>query len=106
MELIDLIAICITGVGLLNCLSFCVAYQILTGGAWLKDEAGRFLMLFFGCLGSVFAVVIANRVFDDYPGRRVVIIALYLMLVLATFWPMRLLFQSVKHKRKERKYEQ
>jgi hypothetical protein len=100
MSWYDAVVLGITGVGLLNCLVFCISYWVLTRGHWWGDEAGRFLMLFFGCLGSVFIVVILNRILGNYPGRQIVITILYLALVIATGWPMRLLWQTRQEKRK------
>lgn len=90
----DIAILAITSVGLLNCFVFCLTYWVKTRGAWWTDEAGQFMMLFFGCLGMVFTVVIANRLFGDYPGREIAIFSLYVILVVATGWPLRLLFRS------------
>lgn len=99
MDPIDILAIAITGVGFFNCVSFVSVYWVITRGACWKDEAGQFLMLFFGCLGLVFLLVILNRILGNYPGRSIFSIVLYCILVLATGWPMRLLFGARKRKR-------
>lgn len=99
MSWVDWLALGITSIGLLNCVAFCVVYWVTSHGAWLKDEAGQFMMLFFGSLGLVFLVVILNRILGNYPGRSAVGIGLYIVLVLATGWPMRLLFGAQKRRR-------
>lgn len=99
----DIFAIVLTGIGFLNCMIFCLAYWVRTRGQWIRDEAGQFLMLFFGCLGFVLGLVLANRIFGEYPGRQILVFVLYFALVMATFWPMRLLWTSRREKKKRRR---
>lgn len=89
----------ITSVGLFNCLIFCIAYAVLSRGKWWKTEEGKFLMVFMAVLGSLFALIISNRLFGDWPGRRLIVTALYLSYVVATFWPIRLLWKARQRRR-------
>lgn len=86
--------LCITAVGLINCIIFCIGYWHSSSGSWFNSEYGRFLMMFIGCMGSLFALIVANRVFGMWPGRLVVTLILYSTYVGATFWPLRLLWLS------------
>lgn len=105
MKITDLVAVGLTGIGLINCLSFCVAYWIKSKGAWVRDEVGHFMMLFFGCLGFLFALVLSNRIYGDYKGREILVLILYFTLVLTTFWPIRLLLGKPWRMKKEKEDE-
>jgi len=84
----------ITGVGLAGCLFFCVAYWLRSGGAWWRTEAGRFLMTVYANLAALFALVIANQVFGQWPGRQAVTLTVFCAYVVETWWPARLLWHA------------
>lgn len=86
----------VTSVGLASCLVFCIGYWIFSKGTWWRSEHGRFLMLFMGCLGTLFALIISSRVFGDWPGRQIVSLVLYLSYVVVSLWPVRLLWISFR----------
>lgn len=95
----DVAVIVVTGIGLANCLGFCLAYWLASSGLWVRDEFGRFLMLFMACLGSLFALIVSTRLWGEWPGRRQVAMALYVVYVLATMWPARLLWLAQRNAR-------
>lgn len=100
MSWTDVVVVSVTGAGLANCAGFCAAYQLYSGGRWAKDEFGRFMMMFMACMGSLFALVLSSRLWGDWPGRRAVSIALYVVYVLVTLWPSRLLWLAQNDSRK------
>lgn len=102
MSWTDVLVVSVTGIGLANCAGFCAAYQYATGGRWIKDEFGRFLMLFMLCMGSLFALVLSSRLWGDWPGRRVITTVLYIIYVAVTLWPPRLLWVAQTQNRKGR----
>lgn len=91
----------VTGVGLAGCGYFVVRYWWRTGGRWMADEAGRFLMVFWGTLGALFALVLCNQWLGDWPGRRVVTVVVFSAFVVMTWWPSRLL--TIAQKRRVRR---
>lgn len=91
--LFDLTLLIITAVGALGCLVFTATYWVKSGGTWLKTEAGKFLMVVYLNLGALFLLVIANQIFDDWPGRRPVTLVLFIAYVIESWWPLRLLFR-------------
>lgn len=91
----------VTGVGLAGCMYFVIRYWWRTGGRWVREEAGRFLMVFWGTLGALFALVLCNQWLGDWPGRRAVTVVVFAAFVLETWWPSRLL--SIAQKRRRRR---
>lgn len=99
MNSADLIVVTITGIGLVNCLIFCVSYALASRGEWARDEFGRFMMIFMAILGSLFALIVSARIWGEWPGRRAVSVALYVAYVLVSLWPPRLLWVAQKRAR-------
>jgi hypothetical protein len=93
----------ITGIGLLGCITFVVRYWIVTGGAWSTREAGRFLMAVYVNLAALFALVLMNQIWDDWPGKRPITFVLFAAYVIETWWPMRLLHNAQNRRRDGRK---
>lgn len=89
----------ITGVGFLGCMTFVVAYSVVTRGAWSTREAGRFMMAVYLNLGALFALVMANQVWLDWPGKRPITFVLFAVYVVQTWWPMRLLHNAQTRRR-------
>ena len=86
----------ITATGLLGCITFVIRYAILSGGAWRHTEAGRFMMIVYANMGALFSSVLANLIFGDWPGRRIVTLSLFMAFVIFAWWPLRLLTRARK----------
>ena len=84
----------VTCTGALGSVWFIVAYQFKTSGKWLGEEAGRFLMADRLVLSSLFLLILANQIFDHWPGREFVTILLYMVYCLFAWWPLRLLYKA------------
>jgi hypothetical protein len=97
------VLVAITIAGLLGCLTFVVRYAILSKGAWFNTEAGRFMMIVYTTLGSLFSLILANQIFGlDWFGREVVTLILFTMYVVFAWWPNRLLTKAREVSRQER----
>src|SRR5882672_7503319 len=86
----------ITATGLLGCITFVIRYAILSRGAWRRSEAGRFMIIVYANLGALFLSVLANLIFDGWPGRRPVTLILFSAYVIFCWWPHRLLNRAYK----------
>jgi hypothetical protein len=95
-EWYDKSSLVVTLIGLFNCIVFCGWYWYRSRGSWMKSEYGWFLMMFIGCLGSLFALIVSNRIFGAWPYRLHVSLALYSSYVLITFWLPRLVWLSFR----------
>jgi hypothetical protein len=91
---LDMIFMLLTVLGIVGCLTFVSTYWIKTRGAWLKNEVGRFLVITYATLGSLFALIMVNRIFDQWPGRQIITITLFTAYVIFSWWPLRLLFRN------------
>lgn len=92
----------ITGItifALIGCFTFVLRYAILSGGAWLATEAGRFMMIVYATLGSLFTIVLLNQLFEEWPGRKPITVILFLAYSIFTWWPLRLLRRARSDKR-------
>jgi hypothetical protein len=89
----QIVLLCITGVGALGCFVFVTTYWVKAHNSWMRTEPGRFLMLTYGNLGLLFLLVIANQIFDTWPGQKVVTLLLFLAFVIQSWWPLRLLMK-------------
>lgn len=92
----------VTATGLAGCLTFVVAYAIRSRGAWMGQEAGRFLMAVYANLGALLALVLANQLFGDWPGRRPLTVALFVAYCFEAWWPLRLLTKAQEAARERR----
>jgi hypothetical protein len=87
----------VTGIGIIGCLFFIVAYHIKSKGSWRKSEIGWFFIAFWATLGALFVVVFVTQIFgSDWSGRQAVALVLYVGLVVQTWWPARLLWRATK----------
>lgn len=92
----------VTASGLAGCLVFVVAYAVRSRGAWMAQEAGRFLMAVYANLGALLAFVLVNQVFGDWPGRRLVTVVLFAAYCFEAWWPLRLLSRAQEDARRRR----
>lgn len=90
----DMIMLAITGTGALGSLAFVLGYHFSSRGAWRKSEAGRFMMAVYACLTSLFLLIIANRIFGDWPGKSIVTVTLFTTYCIFAWWPLRLLSKA------------
>ena len=89
----------ITGIGALACLTFVIGYWIVTGGAWIREEAGQFFMSFMAALGMLFTLVLVNAWTDSWPGQRAITVITFTLFVAETWWPLRLLLLAQRSKK-------
>ena len=75
--------------GLAGCVVFVVRYHLRTRGSWRKSEVGRFFMLAYLVLGSLFVLLIAGQYLGDW--RRWIALTLYAVYAIFAWWPNRLL---------------
>ena len=98
------LAFLITASGFIGCTIFVTRYWVLSGGRWKDTEAGKFLIAVYVNLGLLFLLIMVNTVFGDWPGRKVVTLALYMAYVAQTWWPIRLLNKAQRRvKRAQRR---
>lgn len=72
--------------GAAGCWYFVVAYWWTTRGDWMRNPAGRHIQQFTINLGVLFTLIVAARLFRDYPGREVVTLVAFGALVLQVWW--------------------
>lgn len=89
----------VTGIGLAACATFVIRYWWRTGGRWMRDEAGWFMMAYWATLGVLFGLVLSNQWLGDWPGRRPVTVVVFVAFVATTWWPNRLLSIAQKRRR-------
>lgn len=80
------VATALTVLGALACLYFVVRYHVTTGGDWRHNPGGRHLMFFTANMGLLFLLIVAARLWPDYPGRLVVTALFYAALVGQIIW--------------------
>lgn len=94
-------------VGLIAALAFVVRYQYEVGFSWWRhadgepNHFGRFLMIRKFLLSMLFIVILANRVFGEWPGRAAVTALLMVAFALQTFVPYRLLLSAQRATEKQ-----
>lgn len=84
----------LAAVGALASLYFVIAYQVTTGGDWRRSPAGRHLMAFTGNLGALLLLIVAARIWPDYPGRQVITLVMFASLVCQVVWRIVLLHRA------------
>jgi len=89
----DVIIAGIAAFGLVGCVSFIVAYHVRSGGDWRHNEIGIWLVLSRINLGLIFALLLSNRLFGEWPGREHLIIGLVGLFALQTFWPSKFIWR-------------
>lgn len=67
-------------------LYFVVAFHVSTGGDWRHNPGGRHLMEFTINLGLLFGLIVAARLWHDYPGRDQITLLLFAWLVGQVVW--------------------
>lgn len=77
-------ALAVVGAGV--CWYFVVAYHVLTGGDWRHNRGGQHVMAFTASLGLLMTLAAAGRVWPDYPGREVVVPAVFATLIGQLVW--------------------
>lgn len=85
--------ILISSIGLVGCIFFMLMYHVRSRGDWRFNEIGVWLMFSRANLASIFALLLANRIWGDWTGRREIILILVAAFALQTFWPSRILLQ-------------
>lgn len=88
----------ICAIGLIPCLWFVIGYWIVTGGKWIREEAGQFLMSFTSTVGGMFLFSIAYS-WTQAEWLRWVSIALFLAFLAEMWWPLRLLWLAQRERR-------
>lgn len=81
-------------VGVLGCLVFVGAYHVRTHGRWRRSEVGRLLMLVNLDLAAILLLILSNRVFGDWSGRREITLVLAAVYALQPWWWLRLLWRA------------
>ncbi|KXK63341.1 hypothetical protein AWW66_03240 [Micromonospora rosaria] len=76
----------LAAIGALACAYFVLTYQVTTGGDWRRSAAGRHLMQFTACLGILMGLIVAARLWPDYPGRDQVTLMTFGWLVGQVIW--------------------
>lgn len=71
----------LVAVGAAGCWYFVVAFWLTTAGDWRHNRGGRHVMLFTADLGLLMTLIVAARIWPDYPGREVVTLAAFALLV-------------------------
>lgn len=87
----------VSGIGLVNCLTFCVWWGIRSRMRWMRTENaehGWFLMAVATVFGSLFGIILINQTLGEWPGRQIVSLTVFILLVLLTFWFPRILWVS------------
>jgi hypothetical protein len=90
----DAIIVAISAIGLVGCVVFIIAYHRRSGGRWRYNEVGIWFMLSRINLGLIFAILLSNRLFGDWPGRSETIIFLTALFALQTFWPSKFIWRT------------
>jgi hypothetical protein len=93
MTLYEAIITILTALGGLGATWFVIAYWIRTRGAWTKEEPGRFLMCTYMITGALLWLVVANQIFDEWPGRQAVTLVIFTAFLVLMWWPLRLLYK-------------
>lgn len=65
---------------------FVAAYWWSTRGDWRRTAAGRHIMLITANLGLLMSLIVAARVWPDYPGRQAITAAAFAALVAQIGW--------------------
>lgn len=86
------VTVVMASIGLIPCVVFVVGYWWVTRGAWWRDEAGRFFMLFMGTLGVLFTFVLSGPFSDHGALRTWSSIIVFTLFIALTWWPLRLLW--------------
>ena len=95
MSWFEKLSMLVTGIGFYNCVRFVWSYGRLRNfqgsPLWKSSPHGRYMMWTAAVLGSLFALILSNRLFPGWPGREIVTLALYVTYVAFTGWLNKLL---------------
>lgn len=94
MSAYQVVVALLCAIGLTGSATFVVLYSLRSReyrNPWWKTEAGRWLLIGRAEKAALFALVIANMVWDNWPGRAPVTIVLFGLFVVMTWWPVRIL---------------
>lgn len=75
-------------------LSFTVSYHIVSKGAWRRSPVGRHLMAMGVSLSVIGAQIIINLFLGQYPGRFIIGVCVYGLMVLVGIQRLVLLWQA------------
>jgi len=106
MTWFEKLSLMVTTIGIYNCARFVWVYRVRSHGGWRGSPHGRYMMFAALVLGSLFALIISNRLFPGWYGREVVTVGLYFTYVAFTGWLNRLLDTSYPDKKTEGTDEQ
>ncbi|MEU5668939.1 hypothetical protein ABZ749_00950 [Micromonospora sp. NPDC047753] len=76
----------VAAVGAAGCWYFVLVYWATTAGDWRHNPGGRHVMLFTADLGVLLTLIVAARIWPDYPGRSVVTLVAFALLVVQILW--------------------
>lgn len=76
----------LTVIGALGCWYFVIVYHWKTRGDWWRNPGGRHVMQFTANLGALLTLIVAARLWPDYPGRAWVTLGLFGALVVQILW--------------------
>ncbi|MEV6798552.1 hypothetical protein AB0M91_09410 [Micromonospora rifamycinica] len=76
----------LAAVGAVGCWYFVVAFWWTTRGDWRHNPGGRHVMQFTANLGLLMALIVAARIWPGYPGRDVVVLVAFALLVVQIVW--------------------
>lgn len=94
----------ITLIGFIPCLWFVIRYWYVTGGKWIRDEAGQFFMSLIGTLAALFGIGLLGVWYTaDWMSWAALII--FTAFILEMWWPLRLL-RIAQQQKKIRNAEQ
>lgn len=84
MSWFEKLTLMITAIGLYNCVRFVWRYRKRSHGKWRNTPHGRYMMWTALVLGSLFALIISNRLWPDWPGIHPLTVVLYILYVAFT----------------------
>jgi len=76
----------LAALGAAGCWYFVFVYWATTAGDWRRNPGGRHVMLFTGDLGVLLSLIVAARIWPEYPGRSVVTLVAFALLVAQILW--------------------
>lgn len=94
MNAADIATLIISLFGLGGSLLFVILYHIRTNGHWRRSEIGIWLMFGRANIAALFALLVINRVFPNWPGRVEITLAIAALFAIQTWWPSKLLWSQ------------
>jgi uncharacterized membrane protein AbrB (regulator of aidB expression) len=98
MTLVEQVIIGETVLGSVGAYVFCAWYWWKQKRGWPKTEHGWFMMTLGFSLGSLFTLVVFNRLVGPWPGRDIAVLVLYTLLIGLTLWMPRLVYLSYRER--------